>query len=702
MSEAEQRLDVPIQGHDLPDYVCCVVTEGIWTWFGTILLSVILLTVATLKYCRTRFKKPRFLVKNQNLLLKSVIADDNEATKRIPKSAIRTEDFPRHCLKRRKHQVVDDLEFATIVKSCQFSDITVALKAENAPKNQNANSVPFDYNRVRLLNQNEDYVNASYVGNCMNKRAWIVSQGPMEGTFLDFWNMVWQEKSPVIVMLTKTFEFIKIMCFQYWPAHLHKLDTYGRISVTLTQEESYADYKVRHFLICNGNEARVLRQYHYTAWPVNAPTPPNSILNFRHRLRLDMESMALTGPPIVHCNDGGSRSGCFLAIDDNLLMSEQSRQIDIFGTVKYLKEQRKSLLTTSEHLRYVYDVVEDFLLCGDTKLPMKGLLQELISKSKKDPQTGFNAYQREHGLLDSLLPRFSIGDCAAGHRAENRAKNRNVLIVPPDENRPRLTSFQGTETSDYINAVFVDGYRMADEFICTEWPLNNTISNFWSLVYDQNIKTIVVLNHPKSNQSQSYPTFWPKDLDSVKSYGPVFHVENSGFQDYDEGKFSAWDLQLFKQDLEPKTMAMISDRKDISSLNNLLSNLRTPAKPLKLFQIHCWPPNQNVPNSTLALVHLIAKVDQWRGSDTNLIPDDKVLVISQDGYSRCGIFCTTAACLEQVYHRQEVDVFQAVKTVRQHRPQLVANTMEYKYCYDVVLHYVMNYIKPSQPNTTDL
>lgn len=263
--------------------------------------------------------------------------------------------------------------------------------------------------------------------------------------------------------------------------------------------------------------------------------------------------MALTGPPIVHCNDGGSRSGCFLAIDDNLLMSEQSRQIDIFGTVKYLKEQRKSLLTTSEHLRYVYDVVEDFLLCGDTKLPMKGLLQELISKSKKDPQTGFNAYQREHGLLDSLLPRFSIGDCAAGHRAENRAKNRNVLIVPPDENRPRLTSFQGTETSDYINAVFVDGYRMADEFICTEWPLNNTISNFWSLVYDQNIKTIVVLNHPKSNQSQSYPTFWPKDLDSVKSYGPVFHVENSGFQDYDEGKFSAWDLQLFKQDLEPKT-----------------------------------------------------------------------------------------------------------------------------------------------------
>jgi hypothetical protein len=85
-------------------------------------------------------------------------------------------------------------------------------------------------------------------------------------------------------------------------------------------------------------------------------------------------------------------------------------------------------------------------------------------------------YQREHKLLNSLLPRFTIGDCAGAHRAENRGKNRNVLVVPPDNIRPYLTSTVGgssgagallasnsrrpqQEETDYINAVFVDGYE---------------------------------------------------------------------------------------------------------------------------------------------------------------------------------------------------------------------------------------------------
>ncbi len=104
-----------------------------------------------------------------------------------------------------------------------------------------------------------------------------------------------------------------------------------------------------------------------------------------------------------------------------------------------------------------------------------------------------------------------------------------------------------------------------------------------------------------------------------------------------------------------------------------------------------------VPNSTLALVQLIKEVDSWRSSCRSAPHDDdvdgpgRVLVVSDDGYSRCGIYCAAAACLEQVRHGGKVDVFQAVKTVRKSRPQLVANPTEYKYCYDVVLHYVLNY-----------
>lgn len=44
-----------------------------------------------------------------------------------------------------------------------------------------------------------------------------------------------------------------------------------------------------------------------------------------------------------------------------------------------------------------------------------------------------------------------------------------------------------------------------------------------------------------------------------------------------------------------------------------------------------------------------------------------------DGRSRAGVYCAANACIEQVIQHGEVDVFQAVKTVRRHRPQLVEN-----------------------------
>lgn len=143
-------------------------------------------------------------------------------------------------------------------------------------------------------------------------------------------------------------------------------------------------------------------------------------------------------------------------------------------------------------------------------------------------------------------------------------------------------------------------------------------------------------------------------------------------------------------------MPKFNDLAKSTSLTTILQRLQAPSKSICLFQIQCWPSKQTVPNSTIALVHLIDEVERWRGHDPSAqdaVPEDQVVVVSDDGYSRCGIYCTAAACLAQVYHRREVDVFQAVKTVRKHRPQLVANPTEYKYCYDVVLHYVLNYCR---------
>lgn len=50
-----------------------------------------------------------------------------------------------------------------------------------------------------------------------------------------------------------------------------------------------------------------------------------------------------------------------------------------------------------------------------------------------------------------------------------------------------------------------------------------------------------------------------------------------------------------------------------------------------------------------------------------------MVYLRRDGRSRAGVYCAANACIEQVIQHGEVDVFQAVKTVRRHRPQLVEN-----------------------------
>ena len=51
-----------------------------------------------------------------------------------------------------------------------------------------------------------DYINAnaihSYTENTGGKYKYISTQGPLDHTTKDFWHMVWQEGSTIIVMLT--------------------------------------------------------------------------------------------------------------------------------------------------------------------------------------------------------------------------------------------------------------------------------------------------------------------------------------------------------------------------------------------------------------------------------------------------------------------------------------------------------------------
>ncbi|XP_018010387.1 receptor-type tyrosine-protein phosphatase kappa isoform X2 [Hyalella azteca] len=582
-------------------------------------------------------------------------------------------DHIRVCALHRRFPILYKVEFQMATK-VEPHTIRHALKEANEPKNQNKRIVPYDYNRVVLDPipdvPDSDYINASYVDSLLTPKYYICSQGPKEGTVPDFWRLVWQKNCRIIIMLTKTFDFIKVMCIQYWPANVGTKDDYDGIKVELLKEEELANFQMRTLRVSKGNEVREVVQFHYTGWPSHAMPFINALLEFRRRIMLwRMEkSTPRDGPELVHCSDGGGRSGVFMAIDANLQQYEEDGLFDIYGYLKKLRQARRGLIESVEGYKFVYEALEEYLTCAQSYFPVSELSQRLKHKSTKGPN-GKSEYQMEFETICKMTPRFTIGDCAGGHRADNRFKNRNVLCVPPDNFRPYLTSFQGNACTDYINSVFVDGYTHPREYIVTEWPIQTSLGDIWSLVYDYDCSSVVVLCNPPV--TANYPPFWPEKQRTVK-YGPVFTLEHQSHEHYDN--IHTWVFKL---------------QKKIVSLTELMAGIKAEVKTCQLFQLMCWPQGHKVPSSTNALVELMNMVEKWR-QRTGYGP---VIVVSPDGMSRAGVYCAANACIEQVVQHGEVDVFQAVRTVRRHRPQLVSSMTEYKYCYDLVLHYVLHFLQ---------
>ena len=98
---------------------------------------------------------------------------------------------------------------------------------------------------------------------------------------------------------------------------------------------------------------------------------------------------------------------------------------------------------------------------------------------------------------------------------------------------------------------------------------------------------------------------------------------------------------------------------------------------------------------------MIMHVNEWKNNNRGMVKnsrkgldgnlDHRTVVVSLDGVARAGIYCAASYCFEQAESRGLVDVFQAVRNAKKFRPQLVPNTKEYQYCYDLVLDYIRKY-----------
>ena len=157
---------------------------------------------------------------------------------------------------------------------------SVAEEKENKPSNRSMNSIPFDDNRVKLVDTS--YVNASMIE--VAGSSYIVAQGPMEKTVVSFWKMIWQESASVVVMLSPLIEGGRVATVRYWPDE-GSLKIGGFFEIHLVSEHVWSDhFLVRTLYIRNvkTGKTRTITQLHYLTWEKDGvPGSVKDVLEFR-------------------------------------------------------------------------------------------------------------------------------------------------------------------------------------------------------------------------------------------------------------------------------------------------------------------------------------------------------------------------------------------------------------------------------------
>ncbi|XP_022417712.2 receptor-type tyrosine-protein phosphatase C isoform X3 [Delphinapterus leucas] len=264
----------------------------------------------------------------------------------------------------------------------------IGNQEENRSKNRNSNVIPYDFNRVTLKHELEmskesehdsdessdddsdseemgKYINASFVMSYWKPEVMIAAQGPLKETIGDFWQMIFQRKVKVIVMLTELKNGDQEACSQYWE---EGKQTYGDVEVHMKDTNKSSAYTIRAFELRHSKrkDPRTVFQYQFNNWNgEELPVEPKELILMIQNLKQKLPKKNSTEgnkfhrnvPLLIHCRDGSQQTGVFCALLNLLESAETEEVIDVFQAVKSLRKARPGMVPTFEQYQFLYDVI---------------------------------------------------------------------------------------------------------------------------------------------------------------------------------------------------------------------------------------------------------------------------------------------------------------------------------------------------------
>ncbi|XP_059503998.1 protein tyrosine phosphatase receptor type Fa isoform X15 [Stegostoma tigrinum] len=260
-----------------------------------------------------------------------------------------------------------ELEFKRLANSKAHTSRFISANLPcNKFKNRLVNIMPYESTRVCLQPirgvEGSDYINASFIDGYRQQKAYIATQGPLAETTEDFWRMLWEHNSTIVVMLTKLREMGREKCHQYWPAE--RSARYQYFVVDPMAEYSMPQYILREFKVTDARDgqSRTIRQFQFTDWPEQGvPKTGEGFIDFIGQVHKTKEQFGQDGPITVHCSAGVGRTGVFITLSIVLERMRYEGVVDMFQTVKTLRTQRPAMVQTEDQYQLCYRAALEYL-----------------------------------------------------------------------------------------------------------------------------------------------------------------------------------------------------------------------------------------------------------------------------------------------------------------------------------------------------
>ncbi|XP_050510291.1 tyrosine-protein phosphatase 69D-like isoform X2 [Diabrotica virgifera virgifera] len=253
-------------------------------------------------------------------------------------------------------------------------------------------------------------------------------------------------------------------------------------------------------------------------------------------------------------------------------------------------------------------------------------------------------FQRQH----ELFPKGLLKPHSVGSTAENKIKNRYKNLVAYDHSRVKLKRSSGDNQSDYINANYIDGYRQRKAYIATQGPKANTLTDFWMMIWQKNVRDIIMLANIYENGKKKVEKYWP-EINEDKHYGDykVHYVSSSVHANFEERKF---------------TLSHNNEQRQITQLH-----------------FTTWP-DHGVPLYSQSLVPFLQKILKIPYS-----AQSPMIVHCSAGVGRTGTIILSDIILRMAAAENSVDFLAYLEIIRDQRSNLVDNLEQYKLAHLVVL-----------------